>query len=195
MNRPFPELSSHSAARSRRAYAAMALRRLAAGAVLSFCLAMPAPAQTLPAAGLPGAREAGSGAFRYFGLLIYEAKLWISGTQFDPASPFALGLRYARNIKGARLADESVNQWQKMAYGADEKHPEWGAHMRRIFPDVKPGDELVGVNLAGKGVRFYFNGVPSGEIEDAAFARAFFAIWLDARTTEPALRSALIGAR
>jgi hypothetical protein len=193
MNGPFPDLSRHSEARSRRACAAVALRRLAVGVVLSLCLAMPALAQTLPATGLPGAREAGSGAFRYFGLLIYEAKLWISGAQFDPAAPFALGLRYARNIKGARLADESINQWQKMAYGAEDRHPEWGAHMRRIFPDVKPGDELVGVNLAGKGVRFYFNGVPSGEIEDAAFARAFFAIWLDARTTEPALRSALIG--
>lgn len=163
------------------------------GALLFLVFAMPVPAQTFPAAGLAAGREAGSGAFRYFGLLVYDARLWIVGAQFDPAAAFALGLRYARNIKGARLADESVSQWQRMGYGSDDKYPEWGAHMRRIFLDVKSGDELVGVNLAGKGVRFYFNGVPSGEIDDATFARVFFAIWLDARTTESALRRALIG--
>ena len=168
-------------------------------AALLLCLlacAHGAFAQSLPGATdklMPGARESGGGSFRYFGLLIYEAKLWTSGVHLDEATPFALGIRYARNIKGAKLAEESVNQWQKMGYGSEEKYAAWGAHMQRVFPDVKPGDELVGVNLPGRGVLFYFNGAPSGEIGDVGFARAFFAIWLDARTSEPALRRALIG--
>ncbi len=142
---------------------------------------------------VPEARETGSGTFRYFGLLIYDARLWSGGVRFDDKAPFALGIRYARNIKGARLAEESVNQWQKMGYGLEGNQAAWAAQMKRVFPDVKPGDELVGVSLPEKGVRFFFNGVDNGEISDPAFARAFFAIWLDARTTEPGLRRALTG--
>lgn len=175
-----------------------ALRPLAlvAGLLLALVLAMPLAAQTLPteaARMLPGVREAGGGALRYFGLLVYDAKLWTAGGRFDAEAPFALGLRYARNIKGSKLAEESVNQWRHMRYGAEEKYQAWGAEMRRIFPDVKPADELVGVHLPGRGAQFFFNGAFAGAVADSAFARAFFAIWLDERTTEPGLRLALLG--
>ena len=164
---------------------------------LCFVLAIPAAAQTLPpeAAALAGAREAGGAAFRYLGLRIYNAKLWTAGARFDAEAPFALGIRYARNIKGLKLAEESVKQWREMRYGFEHLHQAWEAEMRRIFPDVKPGDELVGVYLPGKGAQFYFNGKLAGAVSDQAFARAFFAIWLDERTTEPGLRRALIAER
>jgi hypothetical protein len=167
------------------------------GALLWLALAMPAAAQTLPSAAahiLPGAREAGGGAFRYLGLRIYDAKLWTAGARFDAEAPYALGIRYARNIKGLKLAEESVKQWRGMRYGYEDRYEAWEAEMRRIFPDVKPDDELVGVHLPGKGAQFYFNGEPAGAVADSAFARAFFAIWLDERSTEPGLRRALIGA-
>jgi hypothetical protein len=166
------------------------------GAALLLCaLAAPGTAQTLPAeaAALAGAREAGSGAFRFFGLRVYDAKLWTPGPGFDPAAPFAFGIRYARDIKGFKLAEESVNQWRRMRYGFEDRYDAWEDQMRRVFPDVKPDDELVGVHMPGRGALFYFNGKATGEVADTAFARAFFAIWLDERTTEPALRRALIG--
>ena len=171
---------------------------LACALVLLLAMARSALAFTLPggfATLVPGAREAGAGNFRYFGLLIYEAKLWTSGVRFDETAPFALGILYARNIKGARLAEESVNQWRRMGYGASDKYPAWGGLMERVFPDVKPGDELIAFHIPDKGVQFYFNGELRGEISDSTFARAFFAIWLDARTTEPELRRALIGGK
>ena len=40
--------------------------------------------------------------------------------------------------------------------------------------------------------RFVFNGRPLGEIADADFARRFFGIWLDPRTSAPELRAALL---
>ena len=165
------------------------------GFLLWMALAMPAIGQTLPPAAaevLPGAHETGGGAFRYLGLRIYDAKLWTAGPRFDAEAPYALGIRYARNIKGLKLAEESVKQWRGMRYGFEDRYDTWEAAMRRIFPDVKPDDELVGVHLPGKGAQFYFNGKPAGEVADVAFARAFFAIWLDERTTEPGLRRALI---
>ena len=168
---------------------------LIAGLACSLALAGPVGAQSLPAEAarmLPGAREAGSAAFRYFGLLVYDAKLWTAGERFDAGAPFALGIRYARSIKGLKLAQESVNQWRGMRYGYEERYEAWEAEMRRIFPDVAPEDELVGLYLPGTGARFYFNGKLTGEVADRAVARAFFAIWLDERSTEPGLRRALI---
>ena len=59
-------------------------------------------------------------------------------------------------------------------------------------PDVKKGDRIVGVYQPGNGARFFFNGASRGEIRDAAFAERFFAIWLGPRTSEPAMRAALL---
>ncbi|NCV32462.1 MAG: hypothetical protein EBW05_05955 [Betaproteobacteria bacterium] len=41
--------------------------------------------------------------------------------------------------------------------------------------------------------RFIHNRQLRMDLNDAAFAKAFFGIWLDPRTTEPALRKSLIG--
>ncbi len=68
---------------------------------------------------------------------------------------------------------------------------QWGEQMGRIFPDVRPGDEILGVHLSD-GARFFLNDRQVGAIDDPAFARAFFAIWLDPRTSAPELRSALL---
>ena len=63
--------------------------------------------------------------------------------------------------------------------------------MAGIFPDVRPGDHILGVQLPDA-ARFFFNDRTIGTIDDPAFARAFFAIWLDARTSAPDLRAALL---
>lgn len=65
--------------------------------------------------------------------------------------------------------------------------------LKRITPDVNDGDSITGVNLPRRPVRFYKNGTPIGTIEDPEFARAFFAIWFDPRTSEPVLRRQLLG--
>lgn len=63
--------------------------------------------------------------------------------------------------------------------------------MGRIFPDVRPGDHIVGVQLPDE-ARFFYNDRSLGTVDDPAFARAFFAIWLDAKTSAPELRAALL---
>jgi hypothetical protein len=65
--------------------------------------------------------------------------------------------------------------------------------MMSAFVDVKAGDTLCGAFLPGQGVRFYANDHLTVQIDDLAFARAFFAIWLDPRTRAPRLRRDLLG--
>ena len=55
-----------------------------------------------------------------------------------------------------------------------------------------PDDRITGVNLPGVGAEFWVNGLRVGAVNDAAFARLFFGIWLDERTSEPKMRIQLL---
>lgn len=68
----------------------------------------------------------------------------------------------------------------------------WDADLRRVFPDVKEGESIVGVHQPGRGASFFHQGRATGEVVDAEFARRFFAIWLDPASRSPSLRSALL---
>ncbi|UUZ55997.1 chalcone isomerase family protein [Massilia sp. H-1] len=64
--------------------------------------------------------------------------------------------------------------------------------MKEIFPDVKEGTRISGVFLPGSQARFYLDGKPLATVPDPEFARAFFAIWLDPKTSAKGLRTALL---
>lgn len=153
-------------------------------------LAAMAPVSVIATADpLAGLRRWGRGEFRYFGFLVYEATLWAADDPQRP--PLALRLDYRRSIAGADISAASVKEMRKL--GADEAMlVRWGEQMASLFPDVKPGDHLLGVYRTG-GVSFSHNGSVLGKIEDAEFARRFFAIWLDPRSSAPDLRAALLG--
>jgi len=142
-------------------------------------LAMAAPA-TL--------RRWGSGEFRRFGFLVYEATLWAGDDPGRP--PLMLRLEYKRNIAGTAIAEASVKEMRRTV--ADETRlADWGERMARIFPDVKPGDHIVGHHV-GDGAVFMQGERLLGRIDETDFAQAFFGIWLDPRTSAPELRAALL---
>ena len=149
----------------------------------------------------------GHGAFRWFGLKIYDAQLWTPAkASFNGdaapnlansvtnlfAQPFALRLTYARSLKGVRIAESSAEELARLQLGTAAQRAQWLQRMTALFPDVEENDAITGLYLPGVGAKFYFNQQPLGIIEDDAFARAFFAIWLDARTRAPDLRAALL---
>jgi Chalcone isomerase-like len=145
---------------------------------------------------LPEVRIRGGGELTFMGLSIYDARLYRSaGARGDcaPDEAFALQLIYKRRLYGGRIAERSVEEMTKLGYGTKEQRARWGAQLKQMLPDVSDGDSLTGVNVPLVGVRFYENGKPLGSIDDREFARAFFAIWLDPRTSEPALRKRLLG--
>ena len=140
-------------------------------------------------AAVPNLQPWGSGEFRRFGFLVYEATLW-AGDTAPVKPPLALGLTYKRNIDGKAIAEASVDQMRRFD-ASEVQLARWGSQMQALFPNVKPGDQIVGLQLPDR-ARFFFNDQPIGEIADTEFARSFFAIWLDPRTSEPKLRDALL---
>jgi len=145
---------------------------------------------------LPGARLQGQGRLRFLGLHVYDARLWAGSAPVLagwPAGPLALELAYARSFKGVQIAERSLQEMKRLADVPESRGEQWLARMRDLFPDVKEGDRIMGLHLPGVGARFFVNGQLQGELRDAEFARLFFGIWLADKTSEPALRDALLG--
>lgn len=136
----------------------------------------------------PGLQRWGQGEFSRFGFRVYRATLW-AGDDLR-RRPLALRLDYFRALRSSQIVDASLREMR--ALGTHETALErWGSRLASLLPDVRPGDYIVGVHR-GDAAWFAHNGRFLGEIAEAAFADAFFAIWLDPRTSEPELRQALL---
>lgn len=152
---------------------------------------------------LPGARLQGEGRLRFFGLHIYDARLWVGPDYPRPAPasedyarhPLALELVYARALDGARIAERAIVEMERVAKLPQAQAEAWLTVMKQAFPDVKAGDRITGVQSPGAAARFFVNAKPSAESRDAEFTQRFFAIWLGPQTSEPALRAALLGSK
>jgi Chalcone isomerase-like len=179
---------------------------LPSGVALLAALLLAAPmaagselAQGLPpsvAAQLPEVKVRGGAELTFMGLSIYDARLFRDTRARGDVSidePFALQLVYRRRLYGKLMAERSLEEMSKLGYGTGEQRARWVALLKQMLPDVQDGDSITGINLPRRGVRFYKNGQSIGVVDDGDFARAFFAIWLDPRTSEPKLRSQLLG--
>lgn len=142
---------------------------------------------------LPEARLVGSGRLTWLGFHAYDAALYAPQGRFTADRPFALELTYARDFKGEAIAERSISEIRKLGKLSDADAASWTTQLREIFPDVRRGDRLTGIAGAESPARFYLNGRAIGTLADDRLARAFFAIWLDTRTSAPGLRKQLLG--
>ncbi len=189
--------SSHSTSRptSRRACLAMLAGcvLLAAGPAVRARPDMAAPPEL--ATELPGASWRGGGPMRFLGMRVYDARLWApAAVTGDGASqPLALELIYARNVKADLIVSSSLREMQRVAPISAEQSARWTQAMAPLFPNVKPGDRITGIQRPDQSTRIFFNGMLRGEVADAEFTRLFFGIWLSPRTSDPRLRQELLG--
>ncbi len=144
---------------------------------------------------LPGASLAGSTRMRYFGLNIYDARLWVTAG-FKPAafwqSPLALELTYLRSLSGSAIAQRSLDEMRRGGPISQDTADRWLAAMNAAFADVKAADRITGMYVPGQGAKFWLNGQPRPGIKDPEFSRLFFGIWLADHTSEPRLRAELL---
>ena len=135
----------------------------------------------------------GEGRLRVFFMNVYDAQLYTNEADFDRTKPFAIHIKYLRNISKEKIADRSLDEMAGQGIDDDEKLETWRREMLAVFPDVKKGTTLTGVFTENQTAVFYKNGKLSGEIKDTEFANAFFDIWLRDDTSAPDLRRNLLG--
>ena len=132
---------------------------------------------------------------RVWGFEVYDARLWTPrGFRHSQAmqQAFALELQYLRKLEGAAIASRSIDEMRRVGSFTDAQAQAWLTAMREMFPNVSAGERITGINLPGEGVEFWVNGQRVGVVKDVNFARLFFGIWLDERTSEPKMRAQLL---
>lgn len=178
------------------------MSRLARRACLAWCLSgvWPVLAQTPSATRWMDAldREQGKHRFRFWGFDVYEAQLRVAAG-FDPQAweqhPLALSLTYARAFKGADIARRSVDEIARQGPLSDALRQRWQTQLTELFPDVGPGDTLIGVYRPQAALQLWrrqHNTQWVGEVADLELSRRFIGIWLSPQTSEPAMRQALL---
>lgn len=155
-----------------------------------------APLQDRPeVAALRGAVPTAPVRLKVWGFEVYDARLWTPAgfrhSQYGQHA-FALELQYLRKLEGAQIASRSLDEMRRVGSITDTQAQSWLAAMRALFPNVSAGERITGVNLPGEGAEFWVNGQRLGVVKDVAFARLFFGIWLDERTSEPKMRTQLL---
>ncbi|MCV2370334.1 chalcone isomerase family protein [Roseateles oligotrophus] len=154
-----------------------------------------ARAQTQPPE-LLNLRQLAQAQMRFFGLLIYDIRLWAQ-SQVDAQNwhqqVLALELEYARSLSGREIAKRSLAEMRRQTDIGAEQAQRWLSEMEAAFPDVKAGDRISGLNEPGEAIVFFVNGRLQKRITDPLFGRLFLGIWLAPQSSEPGLRSQLLG--
>lgn len=156
------------------------------------CLLATSALHASPLPHLPSFEAVGSGTMRFFGLRLYDATLWSPGGVWSASQPYALELVYARSFDGGAIAQRSIEEMRAQRPWPEATLARWEKDMRALFPDVDKGDRLIGVRMPGAGATFYSGSRKLGQINDEAFADAFFGIWLNPATRAPGLRAQLL---
>lgn len=135
----------------------------------------------------------GSARFQFMFLDIYDATLYAPKSGWSFSTPFALELKYLRNLSGKKIADRSAKEIRHQGFNDEIKLADWHAQMTSIFPDVRSGTTLTGVYEPNSETVFYKDEKIIGSIKDPTFGKWFFGIWLSEKTSEPDFRNELLG--
>jgi hypothetical protein len=157
------------------------------------CLASPAWSLGVVTHTVPDAKKVGEARLTYAFWDVYDATLYAPKGMLHPTKPYALSIRYFRQIDGKAIAERSVEEIEKQGFSDAEKLASWHEKMREIFPNVQDGTVLTAVFIPNKKTIFYHGSEKIGVIKDAEFTKRFADIWLGEKTSEPLLREELLG--
>jgi hypothetical protein len=147
-----------------------------------------------------GFRVVGTHDFRYWGWLVYQARLQAPDdfrAQAFTQHPFALDLTYARALRGQAIAERSISEMRALAQRTQQTWDsalaaQWQKSLLQVFPDVRLGDRISGVHLPQRGAVFFLNERFLGWLTDPAFSPLFFGVWLSPQSAQPQMRQALL---
>jgi hypothetical protein len=171
--------------------------RSIAAFILAALLSLPAFADMAKPRAIEPAIKAqapyGQGTLRKLLIKVYDATLWTDAPSWSMDSPFALALQYDLSIDAADIVDRSIDEMKRDSGFPGDKEKAYRAELARVIPEVAGRDVLTALCDPEKGVSFFHNDKPTGSIKDRELARRFMGIWLGDSTSEPRLRSALLG--
>ena len=125
-----------------------------------------------PMAGLQGR---GQGVLRFWGLAIYEARLWVSpgfAAQDYAALPLALELTYQRAFTAQAIAQRSIEEMRRVGNFSPEQGARWQQALQATLPDVQPGDLIAVPGTGACPARGAASGATAGKFSAASCSAA-----------------------
>ncbi len=113
--------------------------------------------------------------------------------QWSGQEPFVLSINYLRDLKGAAIAERSIDEIRQQGYSNEDNLQRWLLSLQTILPDVSKNTRINGVKTSDNATVFYKNDQYLGAIHDPLFTQVFFDIWLGEKTSQPKLRKDLLG--
>ena len=126
---------------------------------------------------------------------VYDAALYSNTGTYDNDEPFALELTYLRAVKGKKIVDTTMDEISRLATTdiSAERLQKWRQQLNSTIPDMKAGMTITGVRTSEGSTEIYVENEKIDTIDDPVFTDDFFAIWLSEKTSEPGLRTKLLG--
>ncbi len=135
-------------------------------------------------------KHIGDGPFTYLGFKVYDAHYY--SVDDLGKSGFAIRLVYARKVMNEDLVKATVKQMIRLG-ASDNEMIKWRSDLEKIYPTVDQGHYITAIYQPSGSTTFIHNGNVVGKINDQLFSKIFFSIWLDQRTSNPELRTKLLG--
>ena len=123
---------------------------------------------------------------------VYHIALWTDEAVWKPDMRYALSITYDMAFSAEELVERTCDEMARHHAEGKTMCLARQAELMRLMPDVRKGDRITALRTQSGHTRFYKNGTATGEIADAAFTDAFFAIWLGENSSEPELRRKLV---
>ncbi len=142
---------------------------------------------------VPQAQLVGEARLKVLFWNVYDAKLYAGEGVWSSDTPFALSLKYLRNLDGADIAKRSIDEIRQQGFDDEDAMTRWYGTLVKIIPDVSDTSTIIGIQNAARGTILYHNNQLIGEVADPLFSQWFFNIWLGEKTSEPKIRRKLIG--
>ncbi len=150
----------------------------------------PLPHQVLSEA--PRMHPFGKGRHTLWGIRVYDATLWIVGTQWSAHAPHALDIEPGRAVPAETLVKSAIAEMRDLKVGDESKLSAWEAEMRKVVPNLNSGDQIVIFCSLSNRTLVYFNDSSIGEIDDPSFCPAVMSVWLHPQTKHQAIRKSLL---
>ena len=150
----------------------------------------PLPPQVVSQA--PEMHPFGKARHSLWGVKVYEATLWIVGPQWSDAKPHALDIEPNRAVPADTLVKNAIAEMRDLKVGDESKLKIWQTEMKKIIPNVKPGDQIVIFCSDSNRTLAYLNDSSTGEVDDPTFCPAVMSVWLHPQTKHQAMRKSLL---
>ena len=135
----------------------------------------------------------GEGTLKVFVWDLYHLKLFSEIDSFSWQNKFILEFDYKRELKKDKVIEASLKEMRRQKGVAEKQINAWKTHLEQGINSVREGTKAAVEWAPGGQITFYYEGKAPVIINDKLFAKSFFNIWLGQETSEPELRSALLG--